>query len=817
MFDLRDVITGLRRDIGYAATVVFTLALTIGATTAVFSIVNGVLLRPLAYREAHRLVAIRDIYRQIEHQYPTLPVNPHHFEEWRAHAQSFDALTEFLVSSANLSGGGTPRQIVVVRAAGRLFDVMAVRPALGRPLGPDDERKEAPDVVVISDALWRERFHADPSVLGRPAILDGSPYIVAGVLPAEFRLPEPAAVMSTAMVLSRRVDAIVPLRLDLDGVSWAGEFNYTVLGRLRRDVPVAQARADLDVIQHRVSAIASDREHEPVTLGAFLLPLDIAVAGTSRRGLLLLLGAIAAVLLIACSNLANLSLTRTMGRLRDAAIRVALGASRERLLARVLLEQVLLAAAGGALAVGVAAGALAAFVRTAPAGLPRVDEVSIDARVLLFGGAVTLIAGLVIALLPAWRVAGRDVQGALRATTLAVSTDRRGLQMRAVLLATQIALSVTLLIVTALLGISFYRLLHVDRGFDTGRVITATIAFPASRYEEAEARVAAYDRTLAAVRALPAVESVSWVSLLPTRGEGWVDLVNVPGETRPVFERPNANYRFIGPDFFNVTSTPILEGRPFTALERDSARPLPALVSARLASIVWPGQDAIGQEFTRGDPLARPFQVVGVVADARITALDRIPPPVVYVPYWARSASRASLMVRVRTLPSTFANELRRALATVDPDAAVGDVQTLDEVVDASLASRRYEVRLFVAFGLVALAIALVGVYGVTVYGVSRRRREMNIRVALGAQPSEVRALIVRHAGWSIVAGLITGAAAAAAAGGAVAALLFEVKPSDPFVIASVVSMVGVAGLGASLIAARLNLSIDPAAALREE
>src|SRR5579864_3878405 len=268
MFDLRDVLKGLRRDLGYSAIVVLTLALSIGATAAVFSIVNGVLLKPLAYRESHRLVAIREIYRQIEAQYPTLPVNARHFDQWQAQAHTFDALAEFLVTSANLTGNGLPRQIVVVRTAGRLFDTMALRPALGRGLTPDDERKNAPDVVVISDSLWRERFNADPSAIGRPANLDGMPYTIAGVLPAGFRLPEATGVMSSSMLLSPNVDAIVPLRLDLDDVGWAGEFNYTVLGRLGRDVSLDQCRAELDVVQKRVSATASDREHEPVTVAA---------------------------------------------------------------------------------------------------------------------------------------------------------------------------------------------------------------------------------------------------------------------------------------------------------------------------------------------------------------------------------------------------------------------------------------------------------------------------------------------------------------------------------------------------------------------
>lgn len=817
MLDLRDVLRGLRHDAGYAATVILTLALTIGATTAVFSIVNGVLLKPLAYREAHQLVSIREIFRQFEHQYPTLPVNPRHFDAWQQRARSFDALAEFIVQSANLTGGGMPRQVVIVRTTGHLFDVLGLRPALGRALTADDERKSAADVIVISDALWRERFGADPAAVGRAAMLDGRPYTIAGVLPRGFRLPETAMVMSSAMTLSPNVDAIVPLRIDFDNVSWAGEFNYTVLGRLRGGTTVQQAEAELNVIQGDVSTTATRVEHEPVTVAATILPLETAVVGGSARALLLLLGAIAAVLLIACSNLTSLSLTRTIGRLRDAAIRIALGATRERLLARVVQEQVVLAVTGGALGIAVAYAALQLFVRTAPIGLPRVDEVTIDWRVLTFGGGIAVAAGLLMAVLPAWRIAGRDVQDALRGAAWGTTGDRRGVRARAVLVAIQVALSVTLLVVTTLFGASFFRLMHVDRGFASDRVLTASVAFPASRYDTAPARIQAYDRTLAAVRALPGVDAVTWMSLLPTRGDGWVDLISVAGDTRPTFERPTANYRIIAPDFFKVSGVPILRGRPFGESERDPSRPIPALVSQRAASVAWPDRDAIGQRFTRGDSAPQPFEVVGVVADARVTALDRTPPLVVYVPYWARSAPKASLMIRTASSPSAFADELRRAVATVDPDAAVADVQSLDAIVDASVASRRYQVQLFVAFGLAALAIAIVGVYGVAAYGVSRRRREMNIRVALGAQASQVIALIVREGALPIAAGVAAGSVAAVAVGGVIASLLFEVRPRDPLVIAAVGLLVAAVGVAACLAAARNGLTINPAAALREE
>jgi putative ABC transport system permease protein len=386
LLDLKDSCRALRRDLGYTATSVVVLALTIGATTATFSIVNGVLLKPLAYRESHQLVAIREVQLELVSRFPVLPVNGRHFEEWRRQAQMFEALAEFLPLSANLTGAGDPVQINLVRTSGELFDVLGVRPALGRPLRADDERRGAADVVVLGHAIWRDRFGADASIAGRAIVLDGRPHTVVGVLPASFQLPETPR-LAGPVQLTARVDALVPLRLPED-LGWQGDYNHVALGRLKHGVMLEQARADLDVIQARVSRRISEEEHHTVTIRASIIPLAEAVIGTARRGLLLLLGAIAAVLLIATTNLANLSVTRAIGRLRDASIRSALGASRLRIVGQVLIEQLMVAAVGGALGMAVAAGALQTFVLTAPIDLPRVNEVAIDARALAFAALI---------------------------------------------------------------------------------------------------------------------------------------------------------------------------------------------------------------------------------------------------------------------------------------------------------------------------------------------------------------------------------------------------------------------------------------------
>lgn len=815
LFDVRDALRSLRRDQLYAATVVGTLALTLGASTAVFSILDGVLLKPLAYRESQQLVSIREVVREISATYPSLPANAHHFEEWRNHATSFAAMAALDFRTTNLTGAGDPAQVSILRARGALFDVLGTPVSTGRALMPDDEQPGRPAVAVISQRLWHERLGADPNVIGRTLTLGGSPYTIVGVLPRGFQLPD-FDPLSGAGSLTARTDAVVPLRLDFQRIGWMGQFNYPVVARLRPGVTLARARAELDTLQHGVARTAERETGQTVALDSLVTPLDESIVGRARSGLLLLLGAIGTVVLIACSNLANLSLTRTMGRLRDAAVRTALGASRERLVRQIIVEQLLLAAAGGALGLLVAWEALNLFVLTAPVSLPRASDVTIDGRVIGFAGAVAVAAGLAVALLPAWRIAGRDVQATLRAGGHG-TTDRGGQRARGTLLALQVALSVTLLVVTALLVTSFVRLLRVDPGFDPDGVVAIDIAPLASRYPDTARRAALYDRVLEGVQRLPGVTSVAWTSLLPLSGETWVDVITRAGDRGPGSQKPRANYRFISQDYFRALSIPLMRGRSIAETDRRGAT-IPAVISQRTASAVWPGEEAIGRTFLRADPgQQKKFEVVGIVADGRATALDTQPPLMVYVPYWFNNEGKSVLIAHVAGDAAAAIGQMRRAIRTVDPEIAIADAVPLTSVVDKALEGRRYQMWLFVTFGMVALVIATIGVYATTAYGVSRRRREMNLRVALGARRWQVFGLVVRQSAAALTVGLVGGCAGAVAIGTLVSSLVFEGRARDPLVIVAVVVLVGTAGLAACVAAAKQGLRIDPAAALRDE
>ena len=806
-FDLRDILKSLRRTPGYAITVVLTLALTIGATTAVFSIVDSVLLKPLAYKESHRLVSLQEVWRQFS---GTLDVNEQHFEYWRAHSHSFASMAQYIVLPANLTGAGDAAQISIGHASGSLFDVLQIPAARGRALTPDDERADRPRVAVISDACWRQRFGSDPAIVGRAMTIDGRPHTVVGVLPASFEFDGRR---------DRQPDAFVPIRMAEERVGWVGDHNNTAIARLNDGVAIDGAQAEIDVLQAQVAATATAEGHEPVTLASSIVPLTETIVGRARRGLLLLLAAIAAVLLIACSNLANLTLTRAVVRQREAAIRAALGASRTRLCVRALLEQLCLSVAGGALGWWVAWAAIAVFVRTAPIDLPRAADVGLDAMVLAFAAGVTILAGMLVALGPVWRIANGAANPALRESGTAVTSDRSALAMRSALLALQVALSVTLLVVTSLIGISFVRLMDVDRGFDASRVLAVPISLPADRYVTQPLTIAVYDRMLAAVRVLPGVEAASTTSMVPLRGQGQVNFIVADGDQRPRADRPTANFRFVGPDFFRTLGIVIVRGRSFTEAERDPNEPLPAVISVKTAARLWPHDDnPLGKRFSRGEPGEQGFQVVGIVSNERTTSLETEAPLMVYIPYWWwQRRTTTTLMVKTAGDSSAMTSSVRRVIGRIDPDIAIGDARPLEQLVDASLASRYYQARLFVVFGVAALAIAIVGVYGVTAYGVSRRRREMNIRLALGAEPAQVTRMIVRQGLAPVAWGICAGVLGAVGVGGIVASLLFDVRARDPVVIAAVVGVVAAAAVAACVTAARQGLVFNPAAVLREE
>ena len=811
--DLRDTWRGLRHDRLWAVAIVGTLALTLGASIAVFSIVSGVLLRPFSYPEPQALVSIREILPGVVDRYPTLPATMRHFDIWRDRATAFTSIAAMDWRTSTLTGGGEATQVVVLRTSGTLFDVLRIPTTLGRGLTRDDENRERPAVAVISEQLWRERLGSDPAVIGRPLALNGAPFTIVGVIPRGYSLPRLQPLGESGSVTSEFA-AIVPFRISLATFDWMGQFNYGVVARLKPGVTLQQARAEMSVLQGTVAEIARRETRGPAELRAWLMPLAETIVGPVRRGLLLLLGAIGGLLLIACANLANLTLTRTIGRLRESAVRVALGASRWRLVRGVVVDQVVLASAGAVFGVAFAQTALRIFVSAAPISLPRVQDVSIDARVLTFGAATALLAALAIALVPAWRIGRGDLESVLRSGGR--NSERGAVRIRSLLLATQVALSVMLLVVSGLFVASLTRLLRVDTGFASEGTVTIEIAPGSTKYPDTRERTALYDRIFERVRPMPGVTAAAWTSALPLTGETWVDAILRPDRAVSPDARPSANYRFVGPEYFHAIGMTILQGRSIEPDDRTSTI-TPAVINSRAARTIWPGEPAIGREFTRADT-SQTFRVVGVVPDGRVTALETEPPLMVYVPYWFNNEGKSVLVVRAQGDAMALIPAIRGVVREVDPDVAVAKVGPLTQLIDAAVESRRYQASLFTAFAAAALLIAIVGVYATSAYGVSRRRRELNIRVALGAQVSQVFSMVLRQSVTPVAVGLAGGLAGALALGSVVASLLYEVRARDPLVLAVVLGAVAAAGILAAAAATLTGVrGIEPAAALRDQ
>ena len=556
---------GFRRDRAYAITVVLTLALTIGATTAIFSIVNGVLMKPLAYPEPERLVTLRENWagRQLPPTSTGLEVNERHFHYWREHATSFEALGQYRMVPGEPDRRRRSRtDLEWPGAAGRCSTCWEHQPRLDgrwRHRMTRNARRCRGDLRrTVATAIQHRPRHR--RLADRARRQDAHDRRRATSRNSGCR---PNCVGSTS-------DAFIPLRVN---VGWVGDHNNQGIGRLRQGVTIQQARTELDVLQSQVSELTKSESTEPIILSSIVMPLAEHIVGRVRQSLLLLLGAVAGVLLIACSNLANLSLTRSLGRARETAVRAALGASRGRLVAGALLEHLLLAIVGGGLGLLVASTALSLFVRTAPVDLPRVGEVALDGQVLVFAVAVSLLAGLVVAIIPAWRAAAGRVQTTLRASATAVASDRGALRSHALLLMLQVGLSVTLLVVTGLLGVSFLRVLTVDRGFNAEHVLAVDLALPGARYADEPTRQAAYDRLLGAIHALPGVEAASTTSMLPLRGTGQSNFIVKEGSTLPVTQNPSANFRFVAPEFFSTLGMTIKRGRAFTRCRAPTGSP----------------------------------------------------------------------------------------------------------------------------------------------------------------------------------------------------------------------------------------------------
>ncbi len=811
--DLKCAMRTLTRTPGFTATAVLTLAVGIGATTAIFTLVYDVLLRPLPFDHPGQLVMMQEVVAEFKDIYPTLPMNANHFDMWQRNSKTIQAMTVMAEGSVPLGLGTHPLQVKMVSATPGFFAVFGVSPQLGRPFTAQEDVPGHDQVAVLMNDLWRTQFNSDPRILGKTIRLNGFEYTVIGVMPASFRLPYAGDEFHTGSDVGRPTQVLVPMAFSKDLLAEdMGDFNYYGVARLKPGVTLVQANAEINALEHRIQvALPAD---EKGTLSAALTPLQTELVGNNRKPLLILLVAVAGLLLVGCMNITNLLLSRAVGQRQQLAVAAALGAKRGDLIRMAMRETAMLAVAGGGLGLLLAMGLIPVMHRYMPQslsylGTPHVDWVGAGCALLL-ALAATLVAGLA----PGWMARRMNPVEAMRGEARMSGSGRNSKKLRRALVGLEVAVSVTLVLMTGLLMASLIRLMNIDRGFDAEQVMTARIDLPAKAYDNHTAREGFYKRVLEALGRLPGVQSAGVVSELPLNGDAWGDSARVIGNTQPYMELPSEHFRWISPGYMETIRLPLTEGRYLSA--SDEGKNV-ALVSENTAKTLWPGKDAVGQQFTRGGTTEKPFTVIGVVKDARTVTLAKRDPMMVYMPYWFRADIGGALAVRTRMGGATMADEVRKAIWSVDADASVPEVRTLGGVVADSVANRQFEMDLLLLFAASALLLAGLGVYGVVTYSVVQRQQEIGLRLALGADKGSIYTLVLRDGLMPVALGSVAGVVAAFAMARVIGSLLFEVSPYDPVVSGMAIGVLMAVGVLACLLPARRAVAVDPMQALRTE
>ncbi len=795
--DIRYAARSLRRSPGFTIVAVLTLALGIGANAAIFSVVNGVLLRPLAYANPDRLVMVWGHNENIGNETASLP----DFKDWRERNTVFEGMAAVANTRFDVTGDGEPERVDAALATADFFRVLGVAPALGRAFNANEETSGRDRVVVLSHGYWERRFGSRADAVGRTITLSGLPYTVVGVAPAGFRFGNPSemwAPLRTDTTRGRRADFL------------------TVVARLKPGTTLDQAQAQMTTIGRALEAQypASNAGWRPE-----LVSLKEQLVGDVRPALLVFMGAVGLVLLIACANVANLMLMRAAAREREMAIRAALGAGRKRIIRQMLTESTLVALLGGALGLLLAVWGVSSLGVAQSTSIPRLDESGVDGRVLVFTLALCLGTGLLFGLAPALRLVSGRTQESLREGARGASGGVGVQRLRGALVLGEVALALVLLVGAGLLIRSFDRLSSVNPGFDSHSVISAQIVLPRVRYAESNNQLAFFDQLLQTTRALPGVESVALTSDAPLAGGGSYLSFEVAGRSPAAANAvQDAEVLVTGPDYFRTLRIPLRSGRTFTA--RDDARASRvAVINSAMARRYWPGGDPIGARITLGDPADSSSwrTVVGVVGDVRQNALNDDPYPQLFLPL-AQTPQRAMLLLaRTTGNPTSLAGPIRRAATALDADLPVSDIRTLDERLDQSMAQPRVSMILLGVFALMALVLAAVGIYGVLSYTVTQRTRELGIRMALGAESNSVMRLVVGQAMAPAIIGVLVGLAGALGATRLMSSLLFGVSATDPVTfIAVALFLLAVAAIAAWVPALRAT-RVDPLIALRAE
>jgi len=801
--DLRFGLRALARTPALTAAALVALALGIGANTAIFSVIDGVLLEPLPYPRPDRLVMLIDT--NPEAGWPRFSSSLPNAVDWREQSRSFEEMAAFTGSSLNLTAPGTsPERLSGAAVTAGLFDVLGVKPLLGRGFEEAENQPGAEKVVVLSHDLWARRFGSAGDVLGRRITLDGEPRTVVGVMPEGFAFPR------------RETEAWVPLPIDLEEDPRGAHF-LGVVARLVDGVTVDGARSEMDTIAARLAKQYPDSNKG---WGVLVLPLRELVVEDIRPALLVLMATVGIVLLIACANVANLLLARMAAREREVAVRSALGAGRWRLLRQFLTESVLLGLGGGALGLALGVWGTKVLVALNADHIPRAAAIGVDPTVLGFTLALALGTGLVFGVVPSLQASKADLQGALKEGGRGQAGGGTARRARSVLIVAEVAAAVVLLVGAGLLLRSFVGLQRVAPGFDPAGVMTLQVSLPDSRYPEDKDRAAFYQALMDRVDALPGVEAAGAGFPLPLTGSSYILDFAVEGRLAPgPNESPSSHIRFVTPGYPRALGIPLLRGRPLRDADRTGA-PRVALINQTMAKRWWPGEDPLGKRITFDDPTdadAEWIEIVGIVGNVLHDSLAQEPDAETYLSAYQTPLGTAVVAARTSGDPRLLAGALEDAVRQTDPDLPVYRVRTLEEVVEGSLSDQRFNATLLAVFALLALVLASVGVYGVVSYSVTRRTHEMGLRMALGAERATVRRLVVVQGMRLVALGVVLGLAGALAATRFLTGLLYGVGTTDVATLVTVPLVLLAVALVATILPAARATRVDPVVALRSE
>lgn len=796
--DLRYAARSLRRAPGFALTTILVAALGIGATTAAFTMVDHVLIRPLNYPDSNRLVKIYE-----DHSFSGTTdwdMSPANYRDWKNQSKSFEQMAAYRTQSLNLTGTGEPQRLDGASVTTEMFSVLGARPALGRTFLPEDDRLSSDGgPLVISYRLWQTSFGGDGGVLGRKVYLDEVPYTVVGVMPRDFYFPNRDAQFWTAF------------RFAANDFADRTDTYIFGIGRLKPGVSREQARAELRGIAAQLER-AYPKELTHISATVILLKDDIG--NQPRMMLWVLLTAAGCVLLIACTNLAGLMLARAMKRARELAVRTAIGAGRERLVRQMLTESLILALGGGIAGVLLADTALPLFARLVPVYLPVSEVPPLDVRVLAFAALITIATGLGFGVAPALRVS-RDMN-ALRETSRAGGGRRE--RLRGALVVAEVTGCVALLASCGLLMKALWKIQNVDPGFQASNVLTLRTPLPMPKYENASTQRQFLDTVLSEARQLPGVTDAAYISFLPMVLRGGVWPVEVEGHPLPVAERQTASLRYVTPGFFAALRIPVRSGRD-VSLSDSAQAPSVALISESFVRRYWPNEDPIGRTINFAN--AKP-RVIGVVGDVRVRGLERSSEPQVYLSYqqFANVSpwyAPKDLVIRTVGSPEALAPALRRIIHQADPEMPVSDVRLLEDIVHAETGSRRVQLSAIGAFALIAFVLAAVGIHGLLSFAVASRTQEIGVRMALGATAGKILTMILSQAAALAGLGIVLGLAAGTFAGRGLQALLAGVEPADPASFLGATGLCLLMAIGGSLLPAWRAIRIDPTTAIRSE